>query len=56
MYKKIIFEAKQLYYNDIIKSHINDLKMTWKIINELTGNKRNKQSIKKITHQGKTEK
>ena len=28
--------------------------MTWQIINELTGNKRNKQSIKKITHQGKT--
>ena len=28
--------------------------MTWQIIIELTGNKRNKQSIKKITHQGKT--
>ena len=38
MYKKIIFKAKQFYYNDILKSHINDSKMTW-IINELTGNK-----------------
>ena len=38
MYKKIIFEAKKLYYNDILKSHINDSKMTWQIINKLTGN------------------
>ena len=28
--------------------------MTWQIIIELTGNKRNKQSFKKITHEGKT--
>ena len=35
--KKVIKEAKKLYYNTLIKTSVNKIKTTWNIVRENTG-------------------
>jgi hypothetical protein len=38
--KKVILDAKKMYYNDIIKKSNNKMKATWNIINREKGKNR----------------
>ena len=42
LFEAIRKESKRTYYSELISEHKNDIKNTWKIINEIISNKKNK--------------
>ena len=42
LFEAIRKESKRTYYSELFSKHINDIKNTWKIINEIISNKKNK--------------
>ena len=42
LFEAIRKESKRTYYTELFSEHKNDIKNTWKIINEIISNKKNK--------------
>jgi hypothetical protein len=52
--KKVILDAKKMYYNDIIKKQNNKMKASWNIINKEQGNVQDKSNATQIVFEDRT--